>query len=153
MEKYPNSTDLRKLVASTVAQSFTAMLKTGARCLTKVRAFVLTLNWSAGARPEKTVFATTGKVLFFDRCCNLNRKRLIYVSFTKKSKKSVLLFNKQCFVVFFLPYSLLRSIGSHIHSRHRQPNVPSYSRLWSSSNPNWSSLGLDYPIQGLTSER
>lgn len=59
-------TDLGKLVASTVAQSLTAMLKAGARCFTKVRAFILTLNWSAGTRPEKSVLAMTGKVLFVD---------------------------------------------------------------------------------------
>ena len=152
MENLQTGTGLRKLIGSTVPQSLTAMLKAGTRCLAKVRAFILTLNWSAGTRPEKSVFATTGKVLFVDWCCNLNGKRLMYVSLTKKSKKSVWSFNKQCFVIFFLPYSLLRSIGSHIHSRHRQPDVPSYSRLWSSSNPNWSTLGLDYSIQGLTSE-
>ena len=71
----------------------------------------------------------------------------------RRVNKSVWPFNNPCFVIFFLPYSLRRSIGSHIHSRHRQPDVPSYSRLWSSSNPNWSTLGLDYSIQGLTSER
>ena len=71
----------------------------------------------------------------------------------RRVKKSGLPYNKQCFVIFYLPYSLLRSIGSHSHSRHRQYSVPSYSRLRSSSNPNWSTLGLDYPIQGLTSER
>ena len=66
MESIQTGTDLRKLVGSTVALSLTAMLKTGARCLTKVGAFIFALNWSAGTRPEKCVFATAGKVLFVD---------------------------------------------------------------------------------------
>ena len=63
------------------------------------RAFILTLNWSAGTRPEKSVFATTGKVLFVGWCCNLNGKTLIYVSLTKRVKKSVWPFKRQCFVI------------------------------------------------------
>ena len=79
-------TDLGKLVASTVAQSLTAMLKAGTRCLAKVRAFILTLNWSAGTRPEKSVFATTGKVLFVDWCCNLGRQEEINICFIDKEE-------------------------------------------------------------------
>ena len=66
MENIQTGTDLRKLVGSTVPQSLAAMLKTGARCLTKVRVFILALDWSAGTRPKKYVFATAGKVLFVD---------------------------------------------------------------------------------------
>ena len=83
MENIQTGTDLRKLIGSTVALTLQAMLKAGARCLTKVRAFILALNWSAGTRPEKCVFATTGKVLLVDWCCNLNGKTLVYVSLTK----------------------------------------------------------------------
>ena len=83
MENIQTGTDLRQLVGATVAKSLTAMLKAGARCFTKVRVFILALYWSAGTRPEKCVFAATGKVLFVDWCCNLNGNPLVYVSLTK----------------------------------------------------------------------
>ena len=82
IENIRRGTDLIKSVGPTIAQSLTAMFKAGTRSLAQGRAFILALNWSAGTRPEKCVFATTGKVLFVDWCCNLNGKRLIYVSLT-----------------------------------------------------------------------